>query len=51
MVGPTFTGTKTIMSIDVHAEGEAGRILLGAHLLVRGDTWPERMRWCETRLD
>jgi proline racemase len=44
-------GTKMIASIDVHAEGEAGRILLGAHLLVRGDTWPERMRWCETQLD
>src|SRR5689334_9435544 len=51
MIGPTSTGTTTITSIDVHAEGEAGRILLGAHLLVRGATWPERMRWCETRLD
>jgi len=29
----------------------ARRILLGAHLLVRGNTWPERMRWCETKLD
>ena len=44
-------GTKTITSIDVHAEGEAGRILLGAHLLVRGSNWPERMRWCATQLD
>ena len=51
MAGPTSTGTTTITSIDVHAEGEPGRILLGAHLLVRGSTWPERMRWCETRLD
>jgi len=51
MAGPTFTGTKRITSIDAHAEGEPGRILLGAHLLVRGATWPERMRWCETRLD
>jgi proline racemase len=31
-------GAKTITSIDVHAEGEAGRILLGSHLLVRGNT-------------
>jgi proline racemase len=44
-------GAKTITSIDVHAEGEPGRILLGSHLLVRGDTWPERMRWCATELD
>src|SRR5919107_1719906 len=52
MVGPTSTGgSTTITSIDVHAEGEAGRILLGAHLLVRGSTWSERMRWCETHLD
>jgi proline racemase len=51
MVGPASTGTKMITSIDVHAEGEAGRILLGAHLLVRGSTWRERMAWCETRLD
>jgi proline racemase len=39
------------MSIDAHAGGEPGRILLGAHLLVRGGTWAERMRWCETELD
>ena len=51
MSGPTSTGTTTISSIDVHAEGEAGRILLGAHLLVRGSTWPDRMRWCATQLD
>jgi proline racemase len=51
MAGPTSTGTTTITSVDVHAEGEAGRVLLGSHLLVRGHTWPERMRWCETRLD
>jgi proline racemase len=44
-------GTRTITSIDVHAEGEVGRVLTGAHLLVRGSTWSERMRWCETELD
>jgi proline racemase len=48
MVGPV---SRTIGSIDVHAEGEAGRILVGAHLLVRGTTWTERMRWCERQLD
>lgn len=45
------SGAMTITSVDVHAEGEVGRVLLGAHLLVRGATWPERMRWCETHLD
>jgi len=51
MTGSPSSGTTTITSVDVHAEGEAGRILLGSHLLVRGSTWSERMRWCETHLD
>ena len=42
---------RTITTIDVHAEGEVGRVLVGAHLLVRGTSWPERRRWCETELD
>ena len=50
-MSPTPSGARTFTSIDVHAEGEVGRILLGAHLLVRGTTWSERMRWCETQLD
>ena len=44
-------GTTLITSIDAHAEGEPGRILLASHLLVRGNTWPERMRWCSTELE
>jgi hypothetical protein len=40
MIGPT--GTKTITSIDVHADGEPERNLLGAHLLVRGLAGRER---------
>ena len=35
MIGPTATGTTAITSIGVHTEGVPGRILLGAHLLVR----------------
>ena len=35
MIRPIATGTKTIMSIDVRAEEESGRIMLGAHLFVR----------------
>jgi proline racemase len=48
---PISGATKTITTIDVHCEGEVGRVLLGAHLLVRGATWSERMHWCRTRLD
>src|SRR3712207_9155591 len=51
MATSSSTGRMSITSIDVHAEGEPGRILLGAHPLVRGATWPERMRWCATELD
>jgi proline racemase len=51
MDAPVTTGPKVITSIDVHAEGEPSRILLGAHPMVRGRTWAERMQWCETRLD
>src|SRR3712207_5808300 len=45
------TGRMSITSIDVHAEGEPGRILLARHLLVRGATWRARMRWCAAGLD
>ncbi len=51
MVNSPSPGTRTITSIDVHAEGEVGRVLVGSHLLVRGTTWSERMRWCETELE
>ena len=38
MTGPTPAGTTRIMSVDAHDEGEPGRVLLGAHLLVRATT-------------
>jgi proline racemase len=44
-------GTRIITSVDVHAEGEPGRILLGGHLQVRGTTMSERLRWCAENLD
>lgn len=37
--------------IDVHAEGEVGRVLLGGHLAVRGATMGERLAWCTENLD
>jgi proline racemase len=40
-----------ITSVDVHAEGEPGRILLGGHLQVRGTTMAERLQWCVENLD
>lgn len=44
-------GTLVVPSVDVHAEGEAGRILLGGHLSVRGTTMTERLAWCVEHLD
>jgi proline racemase len=42
---------RVIDSIDVHAEGEPGRIVLGLHLQVRGATMGERLQWCIDHLD
>ena len=42
MTGPTSTGTTAITSIDVHAEGEAGRIVGMAthpHVVLFGDRY------------
>ncbi|MGP4030080.1 proline racemase family protein [Actinomadura sp. 3N407] len=43
--------TQVIDSVDVHAEGEPGRILLGGDLQVRGTTMAERLQWCVENLD
>ncbi len=42
---------RVIESIDVHAEGEPARVLLGLHLSVRGATMAERLQWCIDHLD
>ncbi|HYP46041.1 MAG TPA: proline racemase family protein [Propionibacteriaceae bacterium] len=42
---------RVISSIDVHAEGEPGRVLLGLHLSVRGETMAQRLQWCIDHLD
>lgn len=39
-----------IQTVDVHAEGEPSRVLLGSHLQVRGTTAAERLRYCEENL-
>jgi proline racemase len=40
-----------VPTVDVHAEGEAGRVLLGGQLQVRGATMTERLAWCAENLD
>jgi proline racemase len=42
----TVRQIHVIDSVDVHAEGEPGRIVLGLHLQVRGATMNERLQWC-----
>lgn len=44
-------GTRIITSVDVHAEGEPSRVLLGGNLQVRGATMAERLQWCTENLD
>lgn len=43
--------TRRIHAIDVHAEGEPGRVLIGSHLHVKGATMLERLRYCREALD
>jgi proline racemase len=40
-----------ISAVDVHAEGEPGRVLLASSLQVRGQTMAERLHYCRTNLD
>ncbi len=42
---------QRIHAIDVHAEGEPGRVLIGSHLHVKGATMAERLQYCEKHLD
>jgi proline racemase len=46
-----MNGARLISSVDVHAEGEPGRVLLGGNLQVRGTTMSERLAWCVEHLD
>jgi proline racemase len=40
-----------IATIDVHAAGEPGRVLIGNHLLARGATMAEKLEYARTNLD
>ena len=41
----------TLDAIEVHAEGEPGRILTSAAALVKGGTMAERLQYCKDNLD
>jgi len=40
-----------IATVDVHAAGEPGRVLIGSHLLARGATMAEKLEYASTNLD
>lgn len=44
-------GVLALSTVDVHAEGEASRVLLGGDLRVRGATMTDRLAWCSDNLD
>lgn len=46
-----MAGTTVVTSVDVHAEGEPGRVLIASGLQVRGRTMTERLGWCREHLD
>lgn len=40
-----------VPTVDLHAEGEPSRVLLGGNLRVRGETMTDRLAWCVEHLD
>jgi len=40
----------TLTTVEVHAEGEPGRVVLDAADLVQGETMAERFAWCRGNL-
>jgi proline racemase len=42
---------RLIPVVDVHAAGEPGRILIGSHLLVSGETMGQRLQYAAEHLD
>ena len=40
-----------VPTVDVHAEGEPSRVLLGGSLRIRGATMAQRLAWCVEHLD
>lgn len=48
--GPFVSGTLALETVEVHAEGEPGRVVLDAAHLVRGDSMAERLAYCREHL-
>lgn len=48
---PRSAGKIALDAIEVHAEGEPGRILTSAGTLVEGGTMAERLQYCKDNLD
>lgn len=42
---------RVIHTVDVHAEGEPGRVIIGADLLVQGATMVEKLQYCRRHLE
>jgi proline racemase len=47
---PVPAGALTLNTVEVHAEGEPGRVVLDAGHLVEGDTMAERLAYCREHL-
>ncbi len=47
----TMTNTIDIETIEVHAAGEAGRVITNLAHLIKGDTMEERFEYCRNELD
>lgn len=45
------TSRKAIATVDVHAAGEPGRVLIGSHLLARGDSMADKLDYARTHLN
>lgn len=46
-----MTTRQLIQTVDVHAAGEPGRVLMSSGLRVKGSTMIERLRYCHDHLD
>ncbi|MFI7067475.1 proline racemase family protein [Kribbella sp. NPDC050124] len=46
-----MTARQSIATIDVHAAGEPGRVLIGSHLLARGSTMAEKLEYAQHELE
>lgn len=50
-IGITMPNTIDIETIEVHAAGEAGRVITNLAHLIKGDTMAERFEYCRNELD